>query len=73
MSDDSPDSPEIRSRNRLIIGWVMFTALWISAMLIATAWTRPAPSFYVMAPLTLGGPLAALLVMLVLRRLRKRP
>ena len=43
-------------RHRFILVWVLGTALWIAAMLIAEAAIRPAPSFYVMAPLVFGVP-----------------
>lgn len=47
-------------RDRFVIVWVVGTALWIAAMLIAEAMIRPAPTFDVMAPLVFGVPAAAL-------------
>ncbi len=45
-----------RRWHRFILLWMTGTALWIAAMLIAEAAIRPAPSFYVMAPLVAGVP-----------------
>jgi hypothetical protein len=47
-------------RDRFLLLWMIGTALWIAAMLIAEAVIRPAPSFYVMAPLVAGVPSLAL-------------
>jgi hypothetical protein len=45
---------------RFILLWMLGTALWIAAMLITQAAIRPAPSFYVMAPLVVAIPALAL-------------
>jgi hypothetical protein len=45
---------------RFILVWMLGTALWIAAMLITQAAIRPAPSFYVMAPLVVAIPALAL-------------
>lgn len=59
-------------RQRFILVWVLGTALWLAAMLIAQAAIRPAPSFYVMAPLVFGIPALGLAVgFLVLRRIAR--
>jgi hypothetical protein len=51
----------------MLLLWMLASALWVAAMLIYTAYTRPAPSFAVMGPLTLGVPLAALIFGLAAR------
>ena len=51
----APD-PARQRRHRFILVWVLGTALWIAAMLIAEAAIRPAPTFYVMGPLVFGVP-----------------
>lgn len=66
---DADDERARQRRSRFIILWVLGTALWLAAMLIAQAAIRPAPSFYVMAPLVCGIPALGLAVgFLVLRR-----
>ena len=45
-----------RRWQRFILAWMVGTALWIAGCLIAEAAIRPAPSFYVMAPLVAGVP-----------------
>jgi hypothetical protein len=47
---------ERQRRHRFILVWVLGTALWLAAMLIAQAAIRPAPTFYVMGPLVFGVP-----------------
>lgn len=65
-------SPDVsQRRNRLLIVWMLFCSFWISAMLIYTAFTRPAPSFYRVGPLTIGIPLAVLIIGFIVERLRK--
>ena len=54
-------------RYNLLLVWILGSALWVALMLIYTAYTRPAPSFAVMGPLTLGVPLAALICGLAAR------
>jgi len=49
-----------RRRDRFLIVWMVGSALWIAAMLIAEAMIRPAPDFTVMAPLVFGAPTLAL-------------
>ena len=49
-----------RRWHRFILVWMIGTALWIAACLIAEAMIRPAPSFAVMAPLVAGVPTLAL-------------
>jgi uncharacterized RDD family membrane protein YckC len=49
-----------RRRDRFLIVWMIGSALWIAAMLIAEAMIRPAPEFGVMAPLVFGAPALAL-------------
>jgi hypothetical protein len=51
-----------RRRNRFLIVWMVGTALWLAAMLIAQATIRPAPGFAVMAPLVAGLPALALAI-----------
>jgi hypothetical protein len=51
-----------RRRNRFIIVWIVGTALWLAAMLIAQAVIRPPPGFDVMASLTAGVPALALVI-----------
>ncbi len=51
-----------RRRDRFLIVWMVGSALWIAAMLIAEATIRPAPEFAVMAPLVFGAPALALAV-----------
>jgi hypothetical protein len=46
---------------RLLVAWMVFCALWLSALLIYTAMTRPAPPFLEVASLLVGVP-ALLLV-----------
>ena len=46
---------------RFLVVWMVFCALWLSALLIYTAVTRPAPPFVEMATLLVGVP-ALLLV-----------
>jgi hypothetical protein len=46
---------------RLLVAWMVFCALWLSALLIYTAVTRPAPPFLEVASLLVGVP-ALLLV-----------
>jgi hypothetical protein len=45
-----------RRWQRFILSWMVGTALWIAGCLIAEAAIRPAPSFFVMAPLVAGAP-----------------
>jgi len=66
----SPDAPQ--RRHRLLIVWMLFCSFWISAMLIFTAYTRPAPSFYLVGPLTIGVPIAVLIIGFIVERLRKK-
>ena len=47
--------------SRLLVGWMVFCALWLSVLLIYEALTRPAPPFVLMASLLVGVP-AVLLV-----------
>jgi hypothetical protein len=54
------NQPSPPGRYNLLLLWVIGSALWVAAMLIYTAYTRPAPGFALMGPLTLGVPLAAL-------------
>jgi hypothetical protein len=65
------DDPR-RRRNRFIIVWMVGTALWLAAMLIAQATIRPPPGFAVMAPLVAGVPALALVIGLVVVRRRPR-
>ncbi len=59
--------------HRFILAWMMGTALWIAVCLIAEAAIRPAPSFYVMAPvLVLIPALAFVLGIAILQRLGRR-
>jgi hypothetical protein len=52
-----PERERRRQRwHRFVLAWMMGTALWIAAMLIAEAAIRPAPGFAVMAPLVAGVP-----------------
>jgi Kef-type K+ transport system membrane component KefB len=51
-----------RRRDRFLVVWMVGSALWIAAMLIAEATIRPAPEFAVMAPLVFGAPALALAV-----------
>lgn len=48
--------------HRFILVWVLGTAVWLAAMLIMQAAIRPAPSFYVMAPLVVSVPALALAI-----------
>ena len=41
---------------RLLVLWMVFCALWLSALLIYTAVTRPPPPFAAIAALLLGVP-----------------
>ena len=50
-----------QQRARFLVLWMVFSALWLSALLIYTAVTRPAPPFAEMAGLLVGIP-ALLLV-----------
>jgi hypothetical protein len=61
-----------RRRNRFIIVWMVGTALWLAAMLIAEATVRPPPGFAVMAPLVAGVPALALVIGLIVVRWRSR-
>ena len=61
------NEPSPPGRYNLLLLWVVASALWVAAMLIYTAYTRPAPSFALMGPLTLGVPLAALIFGLAAR------
>jgi hypothetical protein len=45
---------------KLLVGWMVFCALWLSALLIYEALTRPAPPFSLMASLLLGVPAVVL-------------
>jgi hypothetical protein len=54
--------PRRQRRHRFLIVWVVGSALWIAAMLIAEATIRPAPEFAVMAPLVFGMPTLALAI-----------
>jgi uncharacterized RDD family membrane protein YckC len=54
--------PERQRRHRFILVWMLGTALWIAAMLIAEAAIRPAPGFYVMGPLVFGVPTLGFIV-----------
>ena len=45
-----------RRWQRFILLWMIGTALWIAGCLIAQAAIRPAPGFFVMAPLVAGVP-----------------
>ena len=56
MEHPPANDPERQRRHRFILVWMLGTALWIAAMLIAEAAIRPAPSFYVMGPLVFGVP-----------------
>ena len=57
MSEPGSERARERQRwQRFILVWMIGTALWIAAMLIAQAAIRPAPSFYVMAPLVVSVP-----------------
>lgn len=57
-------------RNRFIAVWTVGTALWLSALLIFEALTRPPPPFALVAPLLVGVPAAALAIGLVVTRRR---
>ena len=61
-----------RRRNRFIIVWMVGTALWLAAMLIAEATIRPPPDFAVMAPLVAGVPALALAIGLIIVQRRSR-
>jgi hypothetical protein len=61
-----------RRRDRFLIVWMVGTALWLAAMLIAQAMIRPPPGFAVMAPLVAGVPAFALAIGLVVLRWRGR-
>ncbi len=65
------NQPSPPGRYNLLLLWVVGSALWVAAMLIYTAYTRPAPSFALMGPLTLGVPLAALIFGLAARYVTK--
>lgn len=56
---------------RLLVAWMVFCALWLSALLIYTAMTRPAPPFLEVASLLVGVP-ALLLVAGLLWERHKR-
>jgi hypothetical protein len=56
---------------RLLVAWMVFCALWLSALLIYTAMTRPAPPFLEVASLLVGVP-ALLLVAGLLWQRHKR-
>ena len=56
---------------RLLVVWMVFCALWLSALLIYTAVTRPAPPFSQVATLLIGVP-AVLLIGGVVWDRRKR-
>jgi hypothetical protein len=60
-------------RHRLILSWVMATALWVAALSVWVGTTRPAPTFAEVGSLLLGGPLllAALFLAYDLRRRRR--
>ncbi len=58
-------------RYNLLLVWILGSALWIALMLIYTAYTRPAPSFAVMGPVTVGVPLVALIFGLAARYLTR--
>jgi hypothetical protein len=62
-----------RWRTRFVILWMLGTALWIAAMLVTEAAIRPAPTFYVMAPLVFGVPALALVAGLGLLRWWAKP
>lgn len=60
-----------RTRHRFLIAWMMFSAIWLAALLIYTAYTRPAPPFATLAPLAVGIPFIVLLAGLVTLALRR--
>lgn len=45
---------------KLLVGWMVFCALWLSALLIYEAATRPPPPFSEIATLLLGVPAVVL-------------
>lgn len=69
----NPDRPPSRTqrRHRFLLAWMLGTALWISTLLIAQTFIRPAPVFAVMAPLAVALPALALILGFVLLRERR--
>lgn len=65
------DQPSPPGRYNLLLVWILASAVWVALMLIYTAYTRPAPGFALMAPLTVGVPLAALILGLAARYLTR--
>lgn len=59
-----------RRWHRFILAWMMGSALWLAVLLIAQAAIRPAPEFFVIAPLLIGAPALALVIGVVLLRWR---
>lgn len=56
---------DVRLRNRLIICWMMASALWIAGFSIFLAFITPAPGFAVVAPIAFGVPAVLLIALLV--------
>ncbi len=64
---------EAQVRARLIISWVMLSALWLTGFSIYLGFITPPPGFAVVAPWAAGVPAVMLLVLLIIlvwRRLK---